>query len=126
MSAIRRAAASPLTFGRKCKIPTAMEMPERMLKWFIPTPRTCFLWSLFLLLLSAALATDSRVLRKRLDGHGNNIFAPNGRPEVETDQWASFWHGWPSNLSMLAAVTLFCIGLSLVILRRLHKLKGHR
>ena len=81
---------------------------------------------MLLLLLAAGLSTDSMVFRKRLDEHGQILLAPNGRPMVEIDQWASFWHGWPSNLSMLAAVMFFCIGIFLVIFRRLHKMKGDR
>lgn len=55
-----------------------MDITGKMLKWIIPSPKTCFLWSMLLLLVSAGLATDSMVFRKRLDEHGQIIIAPNG------------------------------------------------
>jgi hypothetical protein len=71
--------------------------------------------SVLLLLLSAGFATTSTVFRKRIDEDGNIMFAPNGRPLVEVDEWASFWNGWPSNLPAVAAIGFLLLGFLLLL-----------
>ena len=67
------------------------------------------------------MATTSIVLRKRVDAQGNVILAPNGHPLVEVDYWASFWHGWPSNIPWVLAEFFLILGIVLWIRGRFHK-----
>ncbi len=96
-------------------------MTADLIKRFVPSPCTCFVLSVLLFLLGAGLATTSTVLRKRLDESGHVMLAPNGRPLVEVNQWASFWNGWPSNLPVVAAIGFLLLGIVLLLLGKPYK-----
>jgi len=78
-------------------------------------------WSVLLFLLGAGLASSYAVFRKRLDESGHLLLAPNGRPLVEIDHWASFWNGWPSNLPGVAAIGFLLLGITLLLLGKPYK-----
>jgi hypothetical protein len=88
---------------------------ESFIGRFSPSPGTCFILSLLFLLFGTGMASTYTVLRKRLDEQGHFMLAPNGRPLVEVDQWASFWNGWPSNIPVIIAVAFFLLGIALWI-----------
>ena len=96
-------------------------MTADLIKRFVPNPCTCFVLSVLLFLLGAGLATTYTVLRKRLDDSGHVMLAPNGRPLVEVDHWASFWNGWPSNLPAVAAIGFLLLGIVLLLLGKPYK-----
>ena len=88
-----------------------MSIAERI----IPAPRTCFVLSLVLFLVAFATSTTTFVFRKRMDDHGTIMIDQNGDPMYEIDQWASFWNGWPANISWLFAQFLLILGIILWI-----------
>ena len=91
------------------------------IKRFVPSPCTCFVLSGLLFLLGAGLATTYTVLRNRVDESGHVMVAPNGRPLVVVDHWASFWNGWPSNLPAVAAIGFLLLGIILLLSGRPYK-----
>lgn len=53
-----------------------------------------------------------------MDDHGTFMIDQNGEHMYEIDQWASFWNGWPANISWLLAQTFLILGIVLWVRSR--------
>jgi len=86
-----------------------MEAQETCRKRFNVGPGTCLMAGMFFVVLGFLNATTFTKLRPVLDAAGKQVLRDDGTPRMETDQWATFWNGWSTNVPMMLAVVLFVV-----------------
>ena len=96
---------------------------KRLTDWLkqqFVTPR-CFFWAISLMLIAAALATDTVVFQH--DASGKMPTDQYGYPMLKIDHWASFWNGWLANVPAVLAYAFFVGGVWQLLIKVMKRLR---